>query len=63
LEYLEQLPKEDAQADIADPEQFKWHDDEPVQAEPRRRADESEHDDDDDDFDDDDYDVEVIYQR
>lgn len=61
LEYLEQLPKQDAQADIADPEQFKWHDDESAQAEPRQHT--AEGQDDDDDFDDDDYDVEVIYQR
>ncbi|MDP4536083.1 Obg family GTPase CgtA [Alkalimonas collagenimarina] len=62
LEYLDQLPKEDAQADIANPEQFKWHDDEPTKPIPRRRPDEDENDDDDDE-DDDDYDVEVIYQR
>lgn len=60
FDYLDELPREQEQADAADPEQFKWHDDEPVHAQPVHQP----HDDDfDDDDDDDDYEVEVIYQR
>ncbi|SNY60240.1 GTP-binding protein [Arsukibacterium tuosuense] len=58
LSYIEELPTEQVDAEVADPVHFKWddyHDD---------AASELVDDlDDDDDFDDDDYDVEVIYQR
>ncbi|WP_213999305.1 Obg family GTPase CgtA [Arsukibacterium sp.] len=58
LSYIEELPAEQVDTEIADPVHFKWddyHDD---------AASELVDDlDDDDDFDDDDYDVEVIYQR
>jgi len=58
LSYIEQLPTEQVDTEVADPVHFKWddyHDD---------AASELVDDlDDDDDFDDDDYDVEVIYQR
>lgn len=55
LNYIEQLPTEIQTEQIADPESFKWDDDQPVPV--------IDDEDDDDDFDDDDYDVEVIYQR
>ncbi|MEN3159857.1 Obg family GTPase CgtA [Alkalimonas sp. NCh-2] len=62
FDYLDELPRDQEQTDAADPEQFKWHDDEPVHSQAVHQPyDDS--DDDDDDFDDDDYDVEVIYQR
>jgi GTP-binding protein len=58
LSYIEELPAEKLDTEVADPVHFKWddyHDD---------AASELVDDlDDDDDFDDDDYDVEVIYQR
>ncbi|SEA04092.1 Obg family GTPase CgtA [Alkalimonas amylolytica] len=62
FDYLDELPREQEHADVADPEQFKWHDDEPVHGQAVHQP----HDDSDDDFDDDDdddYEVEVIYQR
>lgn len=56
LNYIEQLPTEIHTEQIADPESFKWDDEQqPVPV--------IDDEDDDDDFDDDDYDVEVIYQR
>jgi len=58
LNYIEELPAETVDTEIADPVHFKWddyHDDAASEL-----ADDL---DDDDDFDDDDYDVEVIYQR
>ena len=58
LSYIEELPTEQVDTEVADPVHFKWddyHDDAASQL-----VDDL---DDDDDFDDDDYDVEVIYQR
>lgn len=55
LNYIELLPAEIITETIADPESFKWDDEQPMPV--------VEDEDDDDDFDDDDYDVEVIYQR
>ncbi|MDX1676527.1 Obg family GTPase CgtA [Arsukibacterium sp.] len=58
LNYIEQLPTEQVESEVADPVHFKWDDYHDDAA--RQLADDL---DDDDDFDDDDYDVEVIYQR
>ncbi|WP_372625553.1 Obg family GTPase CgtA [Arsukibacterium sp.] len=58
LSYIEELPAEQVETEVADPVHFKWddyHDDAATEL-----VDDL---DDDDDFDDDDYDVEVIYQR
>ncbi len=58
LSYIEELPAEQEESEVADPVHFKWddyHDDAATEL-----VDDL---DDDDDFDDDDYDVEVIYQR
>lgn len=55
LNYIELLPAEIITETIADPESFKWDDEQPMPV--------VDDEDDDDDFDDDDYDVEVIYQR
>lgn len=57
LNYIELLPAEIITETIADPESFKWDDEQPMPVV------DDEDEDDDDDFDDDDYDVEVIYQR
>ncbi|GHG61194.1 GTPase Obg [Alishewanella longhuensis] len=57
LNYIEQLPAEEAAEQIADPVTFKWDD---YHEEATSLEDDL---DEDDDFDDDDYDVEVIYQR
>jgi GTP-binding protein len=58
LRYIETLPTEQIETEVADPVHFKWddyHEDATSKLEDDL--------DDDDDFDDDDYDVEVIYQR
>ncbi|MBV2129061.1 Obg family GTPase CgtA [Arsukibacterium indicum] len=58
LNYIEELPAEVVDTEVADPVHFKWDDYHDDAA--KELADDL---DDDDDFDDDDYDVEVIYQR